>query len=119
LNLAEAIQRLPGIAIDRDAGEGRQITVRGLSPDFTRVRINGMEGLSTTGGTDSSNGANRARAFDFNTFASELFQSITVRKTQSAAIEEGSLGSTVDLQTSRAFDFDGFTVLLSGQGGYN
>jgi TonB-dependent receptor len=119
LNLAEAIQRLPGIAIDRDAGEGRTVTVRGLSPDFTRVRINGMEGLSTTGGTDSSGGANRARTFDFNTFASELFQSITVRKTQSSSVEEGSLGSTIDLRTSRPFDFDGFTTLLAGQGGYN
>jgi TonB-dependent receptor len=119
LNLAEAIQRLPGIAIDRDAGEGRTVTVRGLSPDFTRVRINGMEGLSTTGGTDSSGGANRARTFDFNTFASELFQSITVRKTQSSSVEEGSLGSTIDLQTSRPFDFGGFTLLLAGQGGYN
>ena len=54
LNLAESLQRIPGVSIDRDAGEGRSITVRGLGPDFTRVRINGMEALSTTGGTDSS-----------------------------------------------------------------
>ena len=64
LNLAESLQRIPGVSIDRDAGEGRSITVRGLGPDFTRVRINGMEALSTTGGTDSSGGANRGRGFD-------------------------------------------------------
>ena len=42
LNLAESLQRVPGVSIARDAGEGRQISVRGLGPQFTRVRINGM-----------------------------------------------------------------------------
>ncbi|MGH1557550.1 TonB-dependent receptor plug domain-containing protein [Caulobacter segnis] len=73
-NLAESIQRVPGVSIARDAGEGRQITVRGLGPQFTRVRINGVEGQSTASGTDSSGGANRNRAFDFNVFASEALQ---------------------------------------------
>jgi iron complex outermembrane recepter protein len=119
LNLAEAIQRVPGVAIDRDAGEGRSITVRGLGSDFTRTRINGMEAQATTGGTDSSGGANRGRGFDFNVFASELFNRITVRKTAAAETEEGSLGATVDLQASRPFDYPGFTVAMSVQGGYN
>ncbi|MGO4221174.1 TonB-dependent receptor [Lysobacter sp. TAF61] len=119
LNLAESLQRIPGVSIARDAGEGRQISVRGLGPDFTRVRINGMEALTTTGGTDSSGGANRGRGFDFNVFASELFNSIKVRKTASADIEEGSLGATVDLQTARPFDYDGFTFVTGAQMGYN
>ncbi|MFC3550537.1 TonB-dependent receptor [Lysobacter cavernae] len=119
LNLAESLQRIPGVSIARDAGEGRQISVRGLSPDFTRVRINGMEALTTTGGTDSSGGANRGRGFDFNVFASELFNSIKVRKTASAEIEEGSLGATVDLQTARPFDYAGFTFVTGAQLGYN
>jgi TonB-dependent receptor len=118
-NLAESIQRVPGVSIARDAGEGRQITVRGLGPQFTRVRINGVEGQSTASGTDSSGGANRNRAFDFNVFASELFNSITVRKTASAETEEGSLGATVDLQTGRPFDYSGANLVLSGQYGYN
>ena len=87
-NLAEAIQRVPGVTITRDAGEGRNISVRGLGPDFTRIRINGMEALGTTGGTDSSGGTNRGRGFDFNVFASDLFNSITVRKPASADTEE-------------------------------
>lgn len=119
LNLAEAIQRVPGVAIDRDAGEGRSITVRGLGSDFTRTRINGMEAQATTGGTDSSGGANRGRGFDFNVFASELFNSITVRKTAAAETEEGSLGATVDLQAARPFDYRGFTAAASAQVGYN
>lgn len=48
-NLAESLQRLPGVSIDRDNGEGRTITVRGLGADFTRVRLNGLEALSTAG----------------------------------------------------------------------
>jgi len=119
-NLAESIQRIPGVTITRDQGEGRNITVRGLGPVFTRVRINGIEGLSTTGGADSSGGANRGRGFDFNVFASELFNAITVRKTASADVEEGSLGATVDLQTARPFDYkEDFTVAGSAQVGLN
>ncbi len=113
LNLAESIQRLPGVTIERDAGQGRTISVRGLSADFTRVRINGLEAQAAAGG-------NRSRGFDFSIFASELFNSVTVRKTQSAEIEEGSLGATVDLQTGRPLDFKaGFDAALSTQGSYN
>jgi len=118
-NLAESVQRIPGVSIARDAGEGRNLTVRGLGAQFTRVRINGMEAMSTTGGTDSSGGANRNRSFDFNVFASELFNSITARKTASADVEEGSLGATVDLRTARPFDYPGFTAVVSGKAAYN
>jgi len=118
-NLAESLQRIPGVVIDRDAGEGRNITVRGLGLDFTRVRINGIEALATTGGTDSSGGNNRSRGFDFNVFASELFNSITVRKSPSADVDEGSLGATVDLESSRPFDFKGFRAAVSAKERYN
>jgi TonB-dependent receptor len=113
LNLAESIQRLPGVTIERDGGQGRTISVRGLNADFTRVRINGLE-------AQAAYGSNRSRGFDFSIFASELFNSITVRKTQSAEIEEGSLGATVDLQTGRGLDFGaGLHGALSAQGSYN
>src|SRR6478736_3904077 len=42
LNLAESLQRIPGVTVSRDSGEGRQITLRGLGPDFTRTQLNGM-----------------------------------------------------------------------------
>ena len=119
LNLAESLQRVPGVTITRDAGEGRNISVRGLNSDFTRVRLNGLEALTTTGGTDSSGGSNRSRGFDFNAFASELFSQVIVRKTPSAEIEEGSLGATVDLRTARPFDYDGFTLSAAAQMGFN
>ncbi|WP_340646438.1 TonB-dependent receptor [Phenylobacterium sp.] len=119
LNLSESIQRISGVSITRDGGEGRQITVRGLGPQFTRVRINGMEALSTAGGTDASGGTNRGRNFDFNIFASDLFNSITVQKTSSAETEEGSLGATVDLRTGRPLDYNGFKFVASAQASYN
>jgi TonB-dependent receptor len=119
LNLAESLQRVPGVSIDRDGGEGRTITVRGLGPDFTVVRLNGLEALATTGGKDSSGGANRGRQFDFSIFASELFNSITVRKSTSAMNEEGSLGAIVDMQAARPFDFSKFTMSASGKIGWN
>lgn len=95
-NLAESLQRIPGISISRDAGEGRSITVRGLSSQFTRVRVNGMETIATS--VDGAS-ANRDRAFDFNVFASELFSSLVVHKTAEASLDEGSLGAVVDLNT--------------------
>ena len=118
LNLADSLQRVPGVQIDRDGGEGRSINVRGLSSDFVRVRLNGLEALATTGGRDQGR-ANRNRGFDFNVFASELFNSVTVRKSQEAAVNEGSLGATVDLQTARPFDYDGFVFAVGGQSSYN
>ncbi|MGN7999678.1 TonB-dependent receptor [Sphingomonas sp. 22176] len=116
-NLAESLQRIPGISIQRDAGEGRAITVRGLGAQFTRVRVNGMETVATS--TDGAS-ANRDRAFDFNVFASELFTSIVVHKTAEASLDEGSLGAVVDLNTGNPLaGKTGFTAVGSAQASYN
>ena len=64
LNLAEALQRLPGVAINREAGEGRRISLRGLGPDFTRVQLDGMEVLGNVDSPQDSRGqTTRDRAF--------------------------------------------------------
>lgn len=116
-NLAESIQRLPGISIDRDNGEGRSITVRGLGGDFQQTRLNGADALSIAGGGNDPSGANRTRGFDFNTFASELFSNITITKTTSAANDEGSLGAIIDLTTGRplANKQDRYALGLEGE----
>ncbi|GGY89695.1 TonB-dependent receptor [Pseudoduganella plicata] len=119
-NLAESLQRVPGVALARgDGGEGKQITVRGLNAGFTRVRINGIEGVAATGSSDINGSTNRSRGFDFSVFASELFNSLEVRKTSQADVEEGSLGATVDLRTARPFDFKGRTFSLGAQEFHN
>ena len=116
-NLAESLQRIPGISIQRDAGEGRAITVRGLGAQFTRVRLNGLETVATS--TDGAS-SNRDRAFDFNVFASELFNSIVVHKTAEASLDEGSLGAVVDLNTGNPLaGKTGLTLVGSTVGTYN
>ncbi|MBW8814016.1 MAG: TonB-dependent receptor [Caulobacterales bacterium] len=119
-NLAESIQRIPGVSITRDAGEGRNVTVRGLGGDFVRTLLNGIEAYSNTTGSTLgiTAGINRTRGFDYSTFASELFNSVTVSKTQSAEMDEGSIAATIDLQTARPFDKSGFRAALSAQGAY-
>lgn len=117
-NLADSLQRVPGVSIERDGGEGRTITVRGLGGDFSRTRFNGLESIVATTGSTLGAGINRGRSFDYSVFAAELFNSIVVRKTQAADVDEGSLGATVDLQTARPFDNPGLRAALSIQGAY-
>ncbi len=110
LNLAESLQRVPGVTITRSRGEGSQISLRGLGPDFTRVQINGMEVLANT---------NRNRGFEFNVFASELFNRIDVNKAYEAQLDEGGIGGTVNLHTAQPFDYTGSKIAFNAQLGTN
>lgn len=115
-NLAESLQRVPGIAITRDSGEGRSISLRGLGPDFTRTQMNGMEVLSNTAsGMDSRGGASRGRSFDYSVFASELFNKVVVEKSYAAEQDEGGIGGTVSLRTAKPFNYDGRTLVASAK----
>src|SRR5687768_879577 len=120
-NLAESMQRIPGVTLSRgDGGEGRNISVRGLGPAFTRVRINGMEGAAQTGSSDIYGAGNNGRSFDFNVFPSEIFSALEVRKTPSADVEEGSLGATVDLRAPKPLDYpDDMVFTSTARGVYN
>ncbi|WP_066725853.1 TonB-dependent receptor [Sphingomonas pituitosa] len=120
-NLAESMQRVPGVALSRgDGGEGRNISVRGLGAAFTRVRINGMEGSAQTGSSDIYGAGNSGRSFDFNVFPTEIFSALAVRKTTSADVEEGSLGATVDLSAPKPLDLKkDFTLTATLRGVYN
>jgi iron complex outermembrane recepter protein len=99
-NLAEALQRVPGVAIDRDGGEGRYVTLRGFGPQYNAVLFNGRR-LATTENT---------RAFAFDTIAAELIGGINVYKTQEAYLPEGGIGGTVDVRTFRPLERTGFHV---------
>ena len=110
LNLAESLQRVPGVTITRRRGEGSEISLRGLGPDFTRVQINGMEVLANT---------DRDRGFEFNVFASELFNRIDVKKAYEAELDEGGIGGTVGLHTAQPFDYNGAKLAFNAQLGTN
>ncbi|WP_336980779.1 TonB-dependent receptor [Altererythrobacter fulvus] len=106
LNLAESLQRLPGVQITREAGEGRRISLRGLGSDFARVQLNGMEVLGNVDSAQDSRGQRtRDRAFDFNIFASELFSRVEVEKTFQAAQNEGGMAGTVGLFTGKPLEY--------------
>ena len=120
-NLAESMQRVPGVTLSRgDGGEGRNISVRGLGPTFTRVRINGMEAASQMGSSDIYGAGNNGRSFDFNVFPTEIFSQLAVIKTPTADVEEGSLGATVDLRAPRPLDLaDDMTFTMTARGVFN
>ena len=116
LNLAESLQRIPGVAITRDTGEGRQISLRGLGPDFTRTQLNGMEILSNTAsGMDNRGLVSRTRSFDYSVFASELFNAVDIQKSYAVNQDEGGIGGTILLRTAKPFDYDGFEAVIAAK----
>ncbi|MEC7134385.1 MAG: TonB-dependent receptor plug domain-containing protein, partial [Pseudomonadota bacterium] len=100
-NLAESLQRITGISISRNNGEGSQVTARGFGPDFNMVTLNGrtMPGSALPGG----GGAANSRAFDFSDLASESVRAVEVYKTGRASIATGGIGATVNIRTARPF----------------
>lgn len=117
LNLAESLQRVPGVTITRDSGEGRQIALRGLGADFTRTQLNGMEVLgNTASGMDNRGGVSRSRSFDYSLFASELFSRVAVQKSYAAEQDEGGIAGTVQLTSGKPLDIGNkFIVSAKGQ----
>lgn len=107
-NLGEALQRLPGVTVERTAeGQGNGYSIRGLGPDFTKTIVNGMS-VATTGIVTGGGG----RALDVQAFSADLFRSAAAYKSSSADISEGGIAGTVLLETSKPFDFDGRQVLF-------
>ena len=100
LNLAESLQRITGVSIDRSEGEGQFVTVRGLGPQFNTVLSNGRR-LATD---------NQGREFSFDTIASELVTSVTVDKTFSASQPSGGIGSVINIKTARPMASKDFKV---------
>lgn len=105
-NVAESLQRITGVSIDRSGGEGQFITVRGLGPEFNAVLMNGR-----TIATD-----NDGREFSFDVLASDIIQRAEVYKSASPHLQSGGIGSVVNIVTARPLDRPGtnFTVAASG-----
>jgi TonB-dependent receptor len=116
-NLAEAVQRIPGVTIDRDDGEGAHITVRGFGPEYNLVTLNGR---SMPGSLDPNNITNGAtRSFDFENISADGIAGVAVYKTGQADVPSGGIGSTVDITTARPFDYPGQTGTISVKGNYD
>ncbi|WP_285960187.1 TonB-dependent receptor [Pseudomonas tohonis] len=109
-NAAEAVQRLPGVSVERDQGEGRFVSVRGLGPDLNSVTINGT--LVPAPESDR-------RAVALDVLPAELVQSLTVIKTLTPDMDANSLGGTIDVESLSAFDHEGLFYTGSTEGSYD
>ena len=108
VNAAEAISRLPGVAINRSGGEGAKIVVRGLDPKFTAININGVR-LPSTSGTD--------RSVDLSLISPELLSGIELFKSPTPDMDGDALGGTVNLNILKADDRPRASIKMMG--GYN
>jgi TonB-dependent receptor len=115
-NLAESLQRITGVSIDRSLGEGSKITVRGLGPDFNLVLLNSRQmPTSNLEGTSVS----ASRSFDFANIAAESVAGVDVYKTSRANIATGGMGSTVNVRTARPLDAPGLKFTAGVKGVYD
>lgn len=118
-NVADSLQRIPGVILSRDGGagtnEGQRVAIRGLSSDFVVTTLNGAPVRTTSAGSVGSS----SRAFNYDVFPSELFGRVDVYKSPLANLEEGGIGGNVDLQTPRAFDSSGRVMRYTAQYSYN
>ena len=94
-NLAEALQRITGVSIDRARGEGSKVTVRGFGPEYNMVTLNGRQ-MPTHSGS--------SRSFDFADLASEGIAAVVVHKTGDASAPSGGIGSLINIKTTRPLE---------------
>ncbi|WP_202841723.1 TonB-dependent receptor [Luteimonas saliphila] len=103
-NLAESLQRISGVSIDRtSSGEGSKVTVRGLGPDYNLVLLNGRQMPASNLGPGGA-GASTSRSFDFANLASESISAVEVYKTGRADHPTGGIGATINVRTARPLE---------------
>jgi TonB-dependent receptor len=113
-NLAESLQRITGVSIDRSNGEGQFVTVRGFGPEYNLVTLNGRQLATSTIG--DGNSAPVSRSFDFANLAAEGVAALEVYKSGRASVPSGGIGSTINIRTPRPFDKPGLRGSLSARG---
>lgn len=113
-NLAESLQRITGVSIDRQSNEGNQISVRGLGPSFNMVTLNGRQmPVTSSPEQESISSATQSRAFNFAEIASESVVGVNVYKTVRPDLPTGGMGATVDIRTARPFQFEDTTIFAN------
>ena len=116
-NVAESLQRVPGVILNRDenSAEGQRISIRGLPTEYTVTTLNGAPvNTTSTGGI-----GNAQRGFNYDVFASELFGRVDFYKSPMADLSEGGLGGVVDMQSPRPFDNPKRTIRYAASASYN
>ncbi|MEM8683664.1 MAG: TonB-dependent receptor [Pseudomonadota bacterium] len=110
-NLAESLQRITGVSIDRSNNEGNKVTVRGFGPEFNLVTLNNRQMPSAS----SLGSQGIPRSFNFQEIAPETVSGVEVYKTGKAHVTSGGIGSTINLKTAKPFDFPGFQSSFSAR----
>ncbi|MFC1720304.1 TonB-dependent receptor [Pseudomonadota bacterium] len=106
-NLAESLQRIPGVSIDRVNGEGSKVTVRGFGPEFNLVTLNGR--VMPTASVDTIGafgpfGGSQGRSFAFDSIAAEGVSALEVYKTGQALLPSGGIGAVINILTRKPLD---------------
>jgi TonB-dependent receptor len=122
-NLAESLQRITGISIDRRNGEGAQVTARGFGPQFNLVTLNGRQipGADAFGGGQADIGGvgPQGRSFNFANLSAEAVSAVEVYKTARADVSSGGIGATINIKTARPLDNDGMVLNIGAKGVYD
>jgi len=108
LNVAESLQRVTGVSIDRSGGEGQAVTVRGLGPQFNTVLVNGRQLATDT----------RGREFNFDVLSADLINGADVYKSANPGMQEGGIGATINISTRKPLDNPGLQLVGSVKGMY-
>jgi len=108
-NLAESLQRITGVSIDRVNGEGSQVTVRGFGPGYNLVTLNGRAiptaSIPTIGGDQNADFVSgTTRSFQFSNLASEGVNRLEVYKTARASVAGGGIGAAINIVTRKPLD---------------
>ncbi|PKB14509.1 TonB-dependent receptor [Novosphingobium kunmingense] len=116
-NLAESLQRITGVSIDRSSGEGSTVTVRGFGPEFNLVVVNGRQMPTSSLGDGGSPPS--TRSFDFANLASEGVAGVDVYKSGRASLPTGGIGSVINIKLPRPLDRPGFKGSIGVKGVYD
>ena len=109
-NAAEALQRMPGIFIERDQGEGRFVGIRGIDPNLNNVTINGLNVPSPEAGV---------RSVALDVIPSELISSLEVSKTVTPDMDASAIGGSIEVKSLSAFDRNGRSYSFTAQASHN
>ena len=109
-NVADSLQRVPGVFIDRNGGEGSQVSIRGLAPELVLTQLNGNYVASSEGNAEPN------RSFNYVLLPANMIASVEVFKSSEARIDEGGVGGTVILHTRRPLDLPANTGFFSVEG---
>lgn len=119
-NLAESLQRITGVSINRSNGEGSEVTVRGFGPGLNMVTLNGRtlptgSAYGGSSGADASTRGGNSRAFDFANLSSHAVSGVEVYKTSKASLATGGIGATINIKTAKPLDNPGFTASIGAK----